>query len=51
MAYSYIYVKYRREEIVPEVVGFSIDKIIGEEVDNTDIKTCFLKNASEKAVV
>ena len=51
MAYSYVYFKHGKEEIVPEVVGFSIDKIIGEEVDDTDVKACFLKNTSEEAVI
>jgi len=51
LAYSYVYVKNRKGEIVPEVVGFSIDKIIGKEVDNADVKTYFLKNMHEKAVI
>ena len=50
LAYSYVYIKNRRGEIIPKVVGFSINKIIGEEVDNADVKTCFLKNMYEKAV-
>jgi len=50
LAYFYVYIKNRRGEIIPKVVGFSINKIIGEEVDNTDVKTCFLKNMHEKAV-
>jgi len=51
LAYFYIYVKNRRGEIVPEIVGFSIDEIIGKEVDNVDVKTCFLKNTHEKVVI
>jgi len=51
LAYSYIYIKNKRGEIVPEVVGFSIDEIIGEELDNTDVKICFLKNTCKKVVI
>jgi len=47
LAYSYVYIKCGREKIVPEVVGFSIDEVIGKEVNDMNIKTCFLKNTSE----
>jgi len=51
LAYSYIYIEYRSGKIVPEVIGFPANKIVGKKVDYAVIKSYFLKNASEKMVI
>ena len=41
----------RRGKIIPEVIGFFANKIVGKKVDYMVVKSCFLKNVSKKMVI
>jgi len=51
LAYSNIYLKGGGGEIVPNIIGSSINKVIGKEIDNVNIEACFLENAGEEAMI
>jgi len=38
-------------EIVPKVVGFSVNEIISKEVNDVVIQSCFLKNTGKKTMI
>ena len=51
LAHSYVNVENRGHEIVPEIISFSVNKIIGKERNNTVVKTCFLHDKSEEMII
>jgi len=51
LAHSYIDVENKGHEIVPKIIGFSVNKIIGKERDDTVVKTCFLYDEGEETMI
>jgi len=51
LAHSNINVKYRRSEIVPEIVCLSIYKIIGEEGNDILVEPYFLQDEREESMI
>jgi len=51
LAHSNINVKYRRSEIVPEIVCLSVHKIIGEKGNNIVVEPHFLQDEREELMI
>jgi len=51
LAYTNVHLKNRRGKTIPGITGSSSNKIVGEVVDHFQIKACFLKDMSEKAMI
>ena len=51
MAYSNIYPKSGGRKVIPYVIGFFTNEVICKEVDNSDIESCLLKDASKKVII
>jgi len=51
LAYSNIYSKSGGREVIPQVIGFSTNEVVCEEVDNSDIEFYLLKDANEEAMI